>query len=84
MHIPPEPSGEGREAIGEIRWPLLLSYCMALQTNVYIDGFNLYYGCAKGTPHRWLDLGALCNALLPKKRDSQDQVFYRACNTAPP
>jgi len=23
-----------------------------MKTNVYIDGFNLYYGCLKGTPHR--------------------------------
>ncbi len=38
---------------------------MALKTNVYIDGFNLYYGCTKHTPYRWLDLGALCNRLLP-------------------
>ena len=27
-----------------------------MKTNVYVDGFNLYYGCVKGTPHRWLDL----------------------------
>jgi hypothetical protein len=32
---------------------------------VYVDGFNLYYGCLKGTPYRWLDLGALCRTLLP-------------------
>ncbi len=35
-----------------------------MRTSVYIDGFNLYYGCAKGTPHRWLDLGKLCSLLL--------------------
>jgi hypothetical protein len=33
-----------------------------LQTNVYIDGFNLYYGCLKGTPYKWLDLDALCRS----------------------
>ncbi len=27
-----------------------------LRTRVYIDGFNLYYGCLKGTPYKWLDL----------------------------
>lgn len=32
---------------------------MALKTNVYIDGFNLYYGCVRGTLHKWLDLAAL-------------------------
>jgi hypothetical protein len=34
-------------------------------TNVYVDGFNLYYGCLKGTPYRWLDLRSLCRILLP-------------------
>lgn len=34
-------------------------------TYVYIDGFNLYYGCLKGTPFRWLDLRKLCQNLLP-------------------
>ena len=32
---------------------------------VYIDGFNLYYGALKGTPYKWLDLGCLCQTLLP-------------------
>jgi uncharacterized LabA/DUF88 family protein len=32
---------------------------------VYVDGFNLYYGCLKRTPHKWLDLGRLCELLLP-------------------
>ncbi len=27
-----------------------------MRTNVYVDAFNLYYGCLKGTPYRWLDL----------------------------
>ena len=34
-------------------------------TNVYIDGFNLYYGRLKGTPYKWLDLRALSHILLP-------------------
>jgi len=33
--------------------------------NVYIDGFNLFYGALKGRPHlKWLDLAALGRALL--------------------
>lgn len=31
---------------------------------VYIDGFNLYYGCLKGTPWKWLDLEALFGRIL--------------------
>jgi len=34
--------------------------------NAYIDGFNFYYGCVKGTPYKWLDLSKLCHLLLPK------------------
>ena len=34
-------------------------------TYVYVDAFNLYYGCLKDTPYRWLDLGSLCRHLLP-------------------
>ena len=34
-------------------------------TNVYIDGFNFYYGAVKGTPYKWLDFSALCRILLP-------------------
>jgi hypothetical protein len=34
-------------------------------TNVYIDGFNLYYGCLKNSPYKWLDLEALFAKLLP-------------------
>lgn len=36
-----------------------------MATNVYIDGFNLHYGCLRGTPYRWLDLASLCRLLLP-------------------
>lgn len=36
-----------------------------MRTIVYVDAFNLYYGCLKDTPYRWLDLPALCRALLP-------------------
>ncbi len=33
--------------------------------NVYVDGFNLFYGSLKRTPYKWLDLGALCQVMLP-------------------
>jgi hypothetical protein len=34
--------------------------------NVYIDGFNLFYRCLKGTPYKWLDVARLSEHLLPK------------------
>ena len=37
-------------------------------TNVYIDGFNLYYRALKDTPFRWLDLRELADAATYVKR----------------
>jgi hypothetical protein len=37
----------------------------AASVNVYVDGFNLYYGCLRGSEYQWLDIGALCRRLLP-------------------
>jgi hypothetical protein len=36
-----------------------------MRANIYIDGFNLYYGALKGTPYKWLDLEALSRKLVP-------------------
>lgn len=36
----------------------------ALRTRVYVDGYNLYYGCLRGTPHKWLDVPGLFSSLL--------------------
>ncbi|MFB3812858.1 MAG: NYN domain-containing protein [Terriglobales bacterium] len=44
------------------------------RVNVYIDGFNLYYGAVKGTPYRWLDLARLCQRMLPN--DSIQEIKY--------
>ena len=43
-------------------------------TNVYIDGFNLYYRALKDTPFRWLDLRKLSEALFTQ--DSINTVCY--------
>ena len=37
-----------------------------IRTNVYIDGFNLYYRALRGTSYRWLDVGKLASLLLPQ------------------
>ena len=47
---------------------------MAL-TNIYIDGFNLYYLAVRGTPYKWLDLHRLCGSLLPDHRLNQIRYF---------
>ena len=43
-------------------------------TNLYIDGFNLYYRALKDTPFRWLDLRRLAETLFPQ--DSINRVCY--------
>jgi NYN domain len=43
--------------------------------NVYVDGFNLYYGCLRGTECQWLDIGALCQKLLPRNPINQIRYF---------
>jgi len=35
-----------------------------LRTRVYIDGYNLYYGCLKNSAHRWLDVRMLTERIL--------------------
>ncbi len=61
-NIPPWASAKGCEAA--VRRPQL--FCIIrMKTNVYVDGFNLYFGCLRGTPYRWLDLAMLCRLLLP-------------------
>lgn len=43
-------------------------------TNVYVDGFNLYYGALKRTPYKWLDLAKLCQVMLPN--DAIQRIYY--------
>lgn len=43
--------------------------------NVYIDGFNLYYGCLRSSRYKWLDLGSLCEKLLPENEVHRIRYF---------
>lgn len=46
-----------------------------VKTNVYIDGFNFYYGCVRRTAFKWLDFGAFCRASLPNETINQIRYF---------
>ena len=70
----------GREA-GESR--LLHLKGANLRTNVYIDGFNLYYGALRKTPHRWLDIERLCGFLLPRNEIGQIKYFTALVSARP-
>jgi hypothetical protein len=43
------------------------------KTNVYIDGFDLYYA-VRNTPYKWLDLARLCQVMLPT--DTIQKIHY--------
>lgn len=52
-----------------------------MKTNVYVDGFNLYYGCLRGTPYKWLHLGRLCDTLL--KGNKVERIRYFTARVRP-
>ena len=54
-----------------------------LITNVYIDGFNLYYGALKSTNYKWLDLRALASVLFPKDDIQRIAYFTARVNPRP-
>ena len=54
-----------------------------MKTNIYIDGFNLYYGCIKDTPFHWLDVGKMCQLLLPKDRIHKIKYFTALVKARP-
>ncbi|OUI79239.1 NYN domain-containing protein [Acetobacter orientalis] len=54
-----------------------------LRTSVYIDAFNLYFGSLKGTPHRWLDLEALCRTYLPGNLVTSIKYFTAKVSARP-
>jgi uncharacterized LabA/DUF88 family protein len=45
-----------------------------MSTNVYIDGFNLYYAI-KPFGYKWLDLSSLCATLLPSRTINRIHYF---------
>jgi len=44
-----------------------------LLTNIYVDGFNLYYRALRETPFNWLDLRRLAETLFP------EDAIHRVC-----
>ena len=54
-----------------------------IRTNVYIDGFNFYYGALKKTPYRWVDVRRLCELLLPKNTLVEIKYFTALVSARP-
>ncbi|MFO8101384.1 MAG: NYN domain-containing protein [Dehalococcoidia bacterium] len=54
-----------------------------MRTNVYIDGFNLYYRAVKDTPYKWLDLAMVCQHLLPSHTVNRIRYFTALVQARP-
>ena len=54
-----------------------------MRTNIYIDGFNFYYGAVKGTPYKWLNFAALCRLLLPSHQIQRLYYFTALVESRP-
>ena len=50
-----------------------------MRTTIYVDGFNLYYGCLKNTDYKWLNLEVLFSNIL-KNHHSIDRICYFTAN----
>lgn len=54
-----------------------------MKANIYVDGFNLYYGALRNTPYRWLDIAKLCRIMLPRDTINQIKYFTALVNPRP-
>ena len=54
-----------------------------MKINVYVDGFNLYYGSLRRTPHRWLDLSTVCRLLFPSDTINRIKYFSARVSARP-
>lgn len=50
---------------------------------VYIDGFNFYYGAIKNTPHKWLNLQRLAEALTRPTHELVSVRYFTSMMSGP-
>ena len=53
-----------------------------MRFNLYVDGFNLYYGALRGQPYRWLNLRAFGQGLI-RPSDELHRVRYFTARVRP-
>ena len=54
-----------------------------MHTNLYVDGFNLYYRALKGSQFKWLDLRKLAEVLFPQDSILRVSYFTARINPRP-
>jgi len=47
----------------------------SLRTNVYIDGFNFYYGRVINSPYKWLNFRLMCETIFPENNIQAIKYF---------
>jgi hypothetical protein len=62
---------------------LLFDWYVLVKTNIYVDGFNFYYGAVKGTSYKWLDFAALCAKLFPRNQINRIRYFTALVDARP-
>lgn len=63
--------------------PIWASPAYIMNINVYVDGFNLYYGAIKDTAYKWLDINKLCQTMFPKYDIKRIRYFTALVNSTP-
>lgn len=46
-----------------------------MKTYFYVDAFNLYFGCCRGTPYKWLDLQRFLTLIFPRNDIAKIKYF---------
>lgn len=55
-----------------------------MRANIYVDGFNLYYGSVRRYPRlKWLDIAQMCRILLPDIEINRIRYFAARINGWP-
>ena len=70
-------------APGHLRVALCFIWRCEIRANVYVDGFNFYYGCVKKTPYKWLDFSKLCSFIVQGHTINRIRYFTARIQTLP-
>lgn len=54
-----------------------------MKTSIFVDAFNLYYGCLKDTPYRWLNIVELCKVIIPDLIPEHTSLKYYTARLKP-
>ena len=54
-----------------------------MKLNIYVDGFNLYYGAVRRTPYKWLDISQMCRHLFPHDKINKIKYFTARVSARP-